>query len=64
MHGWRRICRDKMAQFYEMFCLFNLYMIGRWKTLVDFLRCCILLKLGVKERIKYVGFQHEENPLQ
>jgi hypothetical protein len=53
-----------MAQFYEMFCLFNLYMIGRWKTLVDFLRCCILLKLGVKERTKYVGFQHEENPLQ
>jgi hypothetical protein len=31
-----------------MFYLFDPYMIGRWKRLVDFLRCCILLKLGGK----------------
>jgi len=40
--GWRRICRDKMAQFYGIFCLFDLYMIGRWRWLLDFLRCFLL----------------------
>jgi len=64
MHGWRRICKDKMAQFCRMSCLFNLCMIGRWKRLVDFLRCYILLKLDVKERINCVGFQGTINPLK
>jgi hypothetical protein len=61
MPGWRRICRDKMAQFCEIFCFLAQFMIGRWKGLIDFLRCCILLKLEVRERIKCVGFQRERN---
>jgi len=64
MLGWRRICRDIMTPFCGMFYVFDLYMIGRWKRLVVFLSCCILLKLGEKERIKFVGFQHVENPLK
>jgi hypothetical protein len=32
--------------------------------LVDFLRCCTLLKLEARERIKCVGFRHERNPLR
>jgi hypothetical protein len=50
-----------MAQFCGIFCFLAQFMIGRWKGLVDFLRCCILLKLEVRERIKYVGFQGERN---
>jgi hypothetical protein len=50
-----------MAQFCGIFCLLDLFMIGRWKMLVDFLRCCTLLKLEVRERIKCVGFQRERN---
>jgi hypothetical protein len=52
---------DKMAQFYGIFCFLAQFMIGRWKGLVDCLRCCILLKLELRERIKCVGFQCERN---
>jgi hypothetical protein len=62
--GWRRVCKDKMAQFCRIFCLLDLFMIGRWKMLIDFLRCCTLLKLEVRKRIKCVGFQCERNPLK
>jgi len=55
---------DKMAQFCRMSCLFDLFMIGRWKRLIDFLSCYILLKLDVKERINCVGFQGAINPLK
>jgi hypothetical protein len=44
IHRWRRIWRDKMVIFCEIFCLLDLYMIGRWKWFPDLLRCCILLK--------------------
>lgn len=64
MLGWRRVCRDKMAQFCGIFCLLDLFLIGRWKMLVDFLRCCTLLKLEAREMIKCVGFQCERNPLR
>jgi hypothetical protein len=48
--------RDKMTQFCGIFCLLNQFMIERWKVLVNFLRCCTLLKLEAKERIKCVRF--------
>jgi hypothetical protein len=37
--------------------------IHDWEVerLVDFLRCCTLLKLEVRERIKCVGFQRKRN---
>jgi hypothetical protein len=56
--------QDKMVQFCGMSCLFDLFMIGRLKRLVDFLRCYILLILDVKERINCVGFQGAINPLK
>jgi hypothetical protein len=61
MLEWRRICRDKMAQLCGICCFLAQFVIGRWKQLVDFLRCCTLLKLEVRERIKCVGFQRERN---
>jgi len=42
----------------------NLCMIGRWKWSPDFLRFCILLKEGMKERIKFVGSLREGNHLK
>jgi len=31
IHGWWRICNDKMVTFYGIFCLLDMYMIGMWK---------------------------------
>jgi hypothetical protein len=31
IHGWWRICNDKMVTFCRIFCLLDMYMIRRWK---------------------------------
>jgi hypothetical protein len=53
-----------MVTFFEIFCLLDLCMIGRWKWSPDFLRFCILLKEGMKERIKFVGSLREGTRLK
>jgi len=63
MFGWRRICKDKMARFYGIFCFLAQFMIGRSNRLVDFLRCCTL-KLEMRERIRFVGILRERNLLR